>query len=395
MSITDAFLNLANQTFDGALALHPERCLNARFRAIGCTRCAEACPAEDAITISDGRPALNSQACFSCGLCLHYCPTQAFTRPDGWSHQVVRTVTALPAGPVDLICPQHPNPDDGPAPQAVQTKRCLVALTAATLLELSSTKASEIWLDDRYCAACPLGKVQGAMQQTVAEANGWASLLEEGQPISFRSETDVQPVVVERSVYDADRPPNARRGLFNALKAAGEEVAAAQEPVEMLKSGRSVPVSERLPQSVPSQRNKILSFLKKNRLRVWPPDPSLPQFPQIRSVVNITADPSRCTACTLCARFCPTGALQFLSDGEQFVLTFEPAHCLGQACNICSLACPEQAIVSKPATVSPDLLIKKPLATGKLGVCQRCKQPVAKGSNLPTTCFACRPRCAF
>ena len=67
MSISGAFLELADQTFDGALTLHPERCLNARFRAVNCTRCVDACPAEGAITLSDGRPTLNSEACLSYG----------------------------------------------------------------------------------------------------------------------------------------------------------------------------------------------------------------------------------------------------------------------------------------------------------------------------------------
>ena len=402
MSIADTFLNLANQTFDGELTLHPERCLNTRFRAVDCSRCADVCPAEGAITLNGGQPTLTGEACLSCGLCLHYCPTEAFTRPDGWSHHLISTVTVLPDDPIDLICLQHPHPDRGPTPQAVQTKRCLAALSPSTLLELSA-KAQEIWLDDSHCSACPLGDVHTAIQETVAEANGWAGLLDEVRSISLRSEPDISPLAVKRLVYDADRPPRARRGLFGTFKAAGEEAAAAQEPVEMLKSGRSVPVSERLPQSIPSQRSKILSFLKHSRSSsewVASPTPQSrvqqpPQTPLLRSVAKITIDPARCSACNLCARFCPTGALKFLRHGEQFVLTLEPLHCLGQACDICTLACPEQAVVSEPATVSSDLFVKKPLAAGELTQCQRCEQPIADGPNLPTTCFACRPHKAF
>ncbi len=388
MPTLDTLLSLT-ENFSGSnvITLHPERCLNTRFRAVNCSLCADACPAESAITVTNGKPSLDNEACLHCGLCLHYCPTEAYTRPDGLPGKLVKMVTSLPANPVDLVCPLHPAPESGPAPQAVQTKRCLAALSPAVLLELAA-QGREIWLDDTHCAACPLGNVHFAIVQTVSQANGWAGLPAEVGSISLLTGENQTPPAASRPVYNADKPPISRRGLFGSFKKMGQEVTAAEEPVEMVKTGKSVPVSQRLPHNIPHQRVKILSIVKKFFPVQSPiPSSSISNLP----VLNLYIDPTRCTACTLCAKFCPTGALKFLSDDASFALTFQASLCLGTDCNICILACPEQAVSTQPIPESPNLFGKKPLIAGDLTPCQRCKDPIAQGPNLPNTCFACRP----
>jgi len=39
-----------------------------------CTTCAERCPVEGAITLSQGRPNINQEACTGCGICQYVCP---------------------------------------------------------------------------------------------------------------------------------------------------------------------------------------------------------------------------------------------------------------------------------------------------------------------------------
>ncbi len=389
MSTLETLLSLTENFSGGeAITLHPERCLNTRFRQANCTRCANACPAEGAISVSDGRPALNHDACLHCGLCLHVCPTEAFDSQNSLSDRLIKTTAALPtAVAVDLLCPRHPAPETGPAPYAVQSKRCLAALSSAALLELS-LQNKEIWLDDTHCAACPLGKTHPFIVQAVAEANAWGALLKNAPPLSLRSKQADAPETARRPLLDANKPPVSRRGFFASFKEMAKNAARQPQPMEMLKAGQSVPVSNRLPQSVPPQRARILSLIEKNPLAQNTQAPITASFP----VSDVTIDPQRCTACELCARFCPTGALQFLSDGQSFALTFQASLCLGTDCNICQLACPEKAVSLPTISITPDLLTKRPLVAGELTECKQCGQLIAAGSALPDTCFACRPK---
>ncbi len=393
MSSLDILLALTENFSGDTIALRTQRCLNTRYRAIDCTICADTCPAEEAITVISSRPKIDNKACLHCGLCLHHCPTGAFTCPDSLPGKLIKTVAALPFEPVDLVCTQHPTPNRGPAPQAVQIKRCLAALSPATLLELS-TQGREIWLDDTPCADCPLGKIHPALEQTVAEANGWGRLLKNASPLSLRTEPEAAQPTTNRPVYEADRPPISRRGFFGSLKRFREDAAAYEDSDDIpTQSDKIVPVSERLPQFIPTQRAKILSIIEKQTQASDTQAKSKIQNPKSKiGLADVTVDANLCSACGLCARFCPTGALKFLSDDKQFALAFRPSICLGQRCNICLSACPEEAVSIQPATISPELPAEKPryLAAGELTPCQNCKTPIAAGSGQPVTCFVCR-----
>ncbi len=365
------------------ITLHSERCLNGRFRALDCSLCADTCPAEGAIAVVDGKPSLNNNLCLQCGLCLHRCPTDAFTRRNSLSAKLIQVVQRLPSGKVDLVCPQHPQPEHGPAAWAVQTQRCLAALSPATLLTLS-TSDHEIWLDDSHCPDCPLAYVQTTIAETVTRSNGWIKVLPDMAFVRLRSEEDEDPIMVEqRPVHNPAMAPVSRRGLFSTLRTARKKAATPDEGMEMVKSGRAVPISDRLPQTLPHQHAKIISILEQH---------ASPEIPFLAPAgFDVDIDEARCTACTLCAKFCPTGALEFASDGDLFDLCYQPSLCLGRDCAICVLACPEKAVsVSRPGEPH-DLLSRSSLINGDLNHCQSCRQPIRAGADLPDTCFACRP----
>ena len=399
MGVIDSFLNITDYFSGETISFHPNRCLNSRFRQIGCTICADACPAEGAITIENGKPAIDNELCIHCGLCLHVCPTNAFTRPDPTLNRLPQTTAVLPDAPVSLICPQHPDPAHGQTAIAVQTKRCLAALSPAHLLPLTR-QDRPIVLDDSHCAACPIGAVHPYIEQSVARANAWAETLDGHTLIQLQTKLPADAPVVPRTTVDIDRPPVSRRRFFKSISQLGKEsvgAVLAEEPVDPALLGRFVPVSERLPHFVPPQRVRVLSFLE-DKTDV-PPEPAPPVHDSDGAlpVFDVVVSPEKCTACGLCARFCPTGALTFLSDETRFALGFFPAICLGEDCGICQVACPEDAISLEKIAPTPAVLSKQPryLVAGELAKCSMCGQPIAAGDEHPSTCYACRPHQNF
>ena len=282
-----------------------------------------------------------------------------------------------------MLCLQHPHPKLGPSVQALQTQRCLAALSPAILFALS-TSDHELLLDDSQCPDCPLAYVQTAIAETVTRSNDWLEVLPDMAFVRLRSEEDEDPIMVEqRPVHNPAMAPVSRRGLFSTLRTAREKAATPEEGMEMVKSGRAVPISDRLPQTLPHQHAKIISILEQH---------ASPEIPLLAPAgFDVDIDEARCTACTLCAKFCPTGALEFSSSGESFDLRYQPSLCLGRDCGICVPACPEKAVSVSQNDEPHALLIRASLLEGHLTRCRRCRQPVRAGSDLPDTCFACRP----
>jgi ferredoxin len=81
-----------------------------------------------------------------------------------------------------------------------------------------------------------------------------------------------------------------------------------------------------------------------------------------------------CTACGLCAQFCPTEALSFVSDDEYYVLNFSAALCLGKDCSLCVIGCPTDAVVFGQEVTVEELLSTRPrpVKAGRLAPCIQC-----------------------
>lgn len=98
-----------------------------------------------------------------------------------------------------------------------------------------------------------------------------------------------------------------------------------------------------------------------------------------------------CSACEVCAKVCPEGALKWPSCEEGKRLQFAPHLCI--ACGICRDSCRQKAItISTTSTFSPDGLIRREnrtVITVSAFNCERCsiRSFSNKGGKM---CFVCK-----
>lgn len=374
MARTDAPVRFAGEPFAVS-----DQCVNVGHRGVSCTRCSEVCPV-DAVAIGGDRPRLDPSSCIRCGACAPVCPTEAIgSGPPG--QRLHFAVADTPTGaPIVLACPLGGNTTQSMT--VVRYERCLAALGGEELLELTGEPRRELWLDDSPCATCELGGLHEAVVSAVDKANGLLEVF--GFHPTVRLGSEGAPPVGQPAgtrpgeIINARGGAMSRRGMFRRL--IGEV------------TGRlSVVATD--DDGVPPRRRRLLQFL-----RGGPP----PQAGGAAHLVPVDlgfgavrVDTERCTACGLCARFCPTDALTagyaFEPNGrEMFDLQFRSASCVD--CRVCPVACPEDAIVVE-AGVDQAAVISGTSRTVErrlVVACEICGLATAETATAMRRCFSCR-----
>lgn len=326
--------------FNVGLGWLPTRCLQAPPHPLSCDRCLTACPAEalsfadDSSSSSAGVRLHASDACHGCAQCVAACPTEALLSTP------IETLSARigQAGPsADIVLACHRvRPDE-----SAQTLQCLRALGSDMLWQLKAQAGGaelvlQLPADCATCAAAP-----------AAGADAWLAEVRKLARIEPEAGLTFTPVPTRQL---------SRRHFLSGMPAP------------------SLPVVDPHDTMPDARRHRRRTGAAKALPRLTPPE--MPQ---------LLLEERSCEGHGVCARVCPTPALQATATGT---LRFDPLSCI--ECGHCVSACPEGALSLKTGHQDTPRVLRQ----RRVEKCFSCRRPFVvedEGAD-PSShqCQACR-----
>lgn len=341
------------------LQVEPARCVRSLNQHATCEICVTTCPT-GAITLDGNHPTVDMDSCIKCGLCQHACPTGAFESSNHTYH-LLNCITRIPDHEiVDVMCAHHRQPDKAArdSDAIIQINGCLAGLAPSAYVGMVTTGVQQIRVRLDACADCPLRILQPHIEHTLT--NAATILMAFDHPDRIQMVTEDAPHWRQRPHHHAKNPPLSRRGFFSMLApdttSAAAEIAPQVEPP---------PTTEKHP---PLERRRLLRAL--GRLEARPPDPET-RLNAAGFATFTVAD--GCTACEVCARVCPTAALQVEKTPPTFSVIFSTRLCTD--CGLCVDLC-EPGVLHRaqpPLAAALQTDQAEALHTGSLQQCPRCK----------------------
>ncbi len=302
------------------LSLNSASCVRSVSKLSECRLCETICPVEAIQVAPEALPAINLFSCVGCGGCVGVCPTEAL-KLDHFS--ATEFFFACAAEAESLISCQKNLP-------------CISVLNVEHLIALASLK-SGITLDMGHCENCSIAfTCKSQIEKNAHEAN-----------YVLEAMLSSATVVMADVAYEDEsmKQESSRRDFFQtftlqqALKAKQEferDVTIATDAF-MEHSIHDVNIANLRHKEVSDKRKLLFTALKRAAK------------PEMYHVVDADAlsftsqkllDASICTACEMCYRICPSGALS--SDMKNSKIDFDPFLCL--RCHLCHDVCESDAI---------------------------------------------------
>jgi len=339
--------------------LKTDECLHALDKFANCEACFALCPVQ---AIQPGKPpSLDNDICQTCLGCLPACPVGAYKAVDVVP-PLLNCVARANVRSIELICEAHPNAANSPpgSELALQTRGCLSNLGTGTYLVLLAMGMERISIRLDACNQCPWGSLRTVIENQISAAKQLSTPWGYSEKLISILDGDMLEET-GRPLWKAENPPVSRRDLFRL-----SSYIAQPEILQSLSSEQSEIGNQRLSQD----RRRIIA--------------ALVHFPEIEVVdESLTLDEmgfyglsisEDCTACGVCGRACPTGALEFKTrNNAQFQLLFTSQACI--SCDICIQICPQDAVTFSSEPSFKYVFINEfpiSLIEGDLTRCQKC-----------------------
>lgn len=340
-------------------------CLPVRFGNYACGLCQEACPV-GAIVLADGQPVLHGE-CIGCGRCAAACPSGAI-EAEGFA------LSAVPGATAEEVCVDCWRVPFEASPAGALRVPCLGGVSAGWLTALAERAGDRpIHLLDRgHCTDCPAGAAVAELRTTVTEVR--TQLFQCGQPLDALPAitTLPTPLPLAPAIPGSDAEIRiGRRAFFRNL--AGGIARGAEAVTRSAQADDDAIVVLREP-AQPVDRMRTVTALAAIARRHGRELPG-----QVLPQISL----GECSGHGICARVCPTGALQHKETAGHAELSFNATRCI--ACGQCARTCPDRAIRVQPEGGRSAYEV---LARWEAKTCASCEQIYFEASG--DTCPACQ-----
>ncbi len=347
------------------LKLNAGLCVRSLSVESECNKCEVVCPTSAIVVGDNTLPAINFATCVGCGGCVGVCPSEALSMdefsPTNFFFDFIEDEESL------ISCRKN--------------VPCISVLSVEHLISMAILK-KEIVFDMGYCDACDIASTcKPQILKNVEEANYILEAIENGTNIKLE---DVK--------FENDsQKPSDRRDFLHAInlktvakvkKNFEDEVQkASDELVEHSLQKTDIALLRK--KTIPNKRKILFTAMKRAEK---PSTFHIIDADEVSFTSQKIMNEETCTACQMCYRVCPTGALT--SDMKNSKIDFDPFLCI--KCHICHDVCEPDAI-----TLSTSYNLKEffepevvNLVSFKVRRCDECGS-VFSANNDDTLCQRC------
>ncbi len=349
------------------LQLNAGLCVRSLSVESECNKCEVVCPTAAIVVGNNPLPSINFASCVNCGACVGVCPSEALELEEFSSTNFF----------FDFI------EDEENILSCRKNVPCIAALSVEHIISMVVLK-KELIFDMGYCNSCEIAST--CKPQIEANYEEVSYLLE---AMENKAEIKLENLCYEN---ESEEPSERRDFLaaFNLKSVAkikksfeNEVQKASDELVEHTLQKTDIALLKK--KTIPNKRKIFFTAIK----RVETPS----QFHTVDATeVSFTShklmDKEACTACQMCYRVCPTGALT--SDLKNSKIDFDPFLCI--KCNICHDVCEPDAItLSKAYNVKeffePEIVN---LISFSVKRCDECNMIFSSNNAEETLCRRCK-----